>query len=168
MIIIENDNNNNDNSNNDDNDNTSDNDENNDNDDIDNDDKLPVDFPHKWPIMLSFDVTFVESKNNSLVSSDLRRNVPNVTSLWCDIFIMPHCHICIVKSRYEYISSYMSICIKKCVRCNWLWCFGNTAIQSTVVSPHKWPVILRLDAFFVVSWANFWNNSDVLFGICFH
>ena len=90
MIIIVNNNNNNnwndnnDNSNNDDNDIRSDNDENN-----DNDDKLPVDFPHKWPIMLSFDVTFVESKNNSLVSGDLRPNVANVTSLWCDINATP-------------------------------------------------------------------------------
>ena len=36
--------------------------------------KIPVDSPHKRPIMLSFDVTFVESKSNSRVSGDLRRN----------------------------------------------------------------------------------------------
>ena len=30
-----------------------------------NDDDLPVDSPHKGAIMLSFDVTFVESKNTS-------------------------------------------------------------------------------------------------------
>ena len=45
MIIIEN--------------NDSDDDESNDNGD---NDKLPADSPHKGPIMLSFDVTFVESK----------------------------------------------------------------------------------------------------------
>ena len=43
----------------------------------------------------------------------------------------------------------MSICIPNCVRCNWVWCFGNTAIQ--LQSPHKRPLILRLDVFFVVS-----------------
>ena len=45
--------------NDDDNNNTSDNDENNDNDD---NHKIPVDSPHKGPIMPSFDVTFIESK----------------------------------------------------------------------------------------------------------
>ena len=80
MMITENDNNDSDdNSDNDDkNDNTSDDDENNDNDD---NNKIPVDSPHKGPIMLSFDVTFIESKNNSQVSSDLKRHVPHVTSL---------------------------------------------------------------------------------------
>ena len=67
MIIIENgnntsDHNDNDDDNNNNNNNNSDNDENNDN---DNNNKLPVDSPHKGPIMLSFDVTFIESKNNS-------------------------------------------------------------------------------------------------------
>ena len=71
-----NDSNNDDNSNNNDND---DKDNNNDNNDDDN--MIPVDSPHKGPIMLSFDVTFVESKNNSRVSGDLRRHVPHVTSL---------------------------------------------------------------------------------------
>ena len=87
MMIIEDDNN----SDNDDKDN------NNDNNDDNN--KIPVDSPHKGPIMLSFGVTFVESKNNSRVSGDLRRNVLHVTSLWCDIFTQ-HRHICIVSS-YE-------------------------------------------------------------------
>ena len=70
MTIIENnDNNDSDNTtdNDDKNNNTSDNDENNDNDD---DNKIPVDSPHTGPIMLSFDVTFVESKNNSRVSGE--------------------------------------------------------------------------------------------------
>ena len=79
-MINENDNNNSDNySDNDDNNNNdiSDNDENIDNNDgngnninnnSNNNDKLPVDSPHKGLIMLSFDVTFVESKNNSRVS----------------------------------------------------------------------------------------------------
>ena len=94
-MIIENDNN--DNYNNSDND---DKDNNNDNNDDDN--KIPMDSPHKGPIMLNFDVTFVESKNNSRVSGDLRRLVPHrgVTSLWCDIFTQ-HRHICIVVSSYE-------------------------------------------------------------------
>ena len=39
----------------------------------------------------------------------------------------------------------MSICIQNSVRCNWLWCFGNTAIQSAVDFPHKRPLILHLD-----------------------
>ena len=58
MMIIENDNNDSDNNsdNDDENKNTSDDDENNDN------DKIPVDSPHKGPMMLSFDVTFIESK----------------------------------------------------------------------------------------------------------
>ena len=59
MIVIEN---NNDNNSDDDN---SDDDENNDNNDDSNDNKLPADSPHKGPTMLSFDVTFVESKNKS-------------------------------------------------------------------------------------------------------
>ena len=80
MMIIEN-YNSDDNSDNDGNNNNSDNYENN-----DNDGKLSVVSPHKGPIMLSFDVTFVESKNNCRVSGDLRRHVPHVTSLWCDIF----------------------------------------------------------------------------------
>ena len=90
-MIIENDNNDN-NSDKDDKDNNNDNN--------DDNDKIPVDYPYKRPIMLSFDVTFVESKNNSWVSGDLRRHVPHVTSLWCDIFTQ-HRHICIVVSIYE-------------------------------------------------------------------
>ena len=74
MMIIENDNNDNDNTCNSDKDNTG-------NDNNDDNNKIPVDSPHKGPIMLSFDVTFVESKNNSRVSGDLRRHVPHVTSL---------------------------------------------------------------------------------------
>ena len=91
MLIIENDNN--------DSDNNSDNDDN-DNDNNDDNYKIPVDSPHKGPIMLSFDVTFVESKNNSRVSGDLRHHVPHITSLRCDIFTQ-HRHICIVVSSYE-------------------------------------------------------------------
>ena len=87
--------------------------------------------------------------NNSRVSGDLRRHVPHVTSLWCDIF-MQHRHISIVESSYNWISWYMSICIQNCVRCNWLWCFGNTAIQSAVDSPHKRPLILCPGVFFAV------------------
>ena len=71
MMIIENDNN--------DSDNNSDNDDKDNNNDDNN--KIPVDSPHKGPIMLRFDVTFVESKNNSRVSGDLRRHVSHVTSL---------------------------------------------------------------------------------------
>ena len=139
--------------------NDSDNDENNDNDDNNkNDNKLPMGPPHKGPIILSFDVTIVESKNNSRVFGDLRCHVPHVTSLWCDIFTQ-HRHICIVESSYEWNSSYMSICIQNCVRCNWLWCFGNPAMQSAMDSPHKRPLILHLDVCFV--WANLWNNSRV-------
>ena len=79
-MIIENDNN--------DSDNNSDNNDNN------NDyNKIPVDSPPKGPIILSFDVNFVESKKNSRVSGDLRRHVPHVTSLWCDIF-NEFVHIC--------------------------------------------------------------------------
>ena len=61
MMIIENDDNDSDNdSDNDDkNNNNSNNDENNDHGD---NNKIPVDSPHKGRIMLSFDVTFVESK----------------------------------------------------------------------------------------------------------
>ena len=80
MMIIDNDNNS-DNDDNNDND-TSDDEENDDNDNNDIDKKLPVDSPQKGPIMLSFDVTFVKSENNSRVSCDLRRHVPHVTSLW--------------------------------------------------------------------------------------
>ena len=76
------------------------NDDNNDNNSNNNNDDLPVDSPHKGAIMLSFDVTFVESENNSRVSGDLRRHAPHVSSLWCDIF-MQHRHICIFESSYE-------------------------------------------------------------------
>ena len=80
----------------------SENDENNDNDynDNNNNNKWPVDSPHKGAIILSFNVTFVESKNNSRVSGDLRCPVPHVTSLWCYIFTQHH-HICNVESSYE-------------------------------------------------------------------
>ena len=44
----------------------------------DNNNKVPTDSPHKGPIMLSFDATFVECENNSRVSSDLRRHVPHI------------------------------------------------------------------------------------------
>ena len=99
MKIIENDNDNSDKDNNSDNDENNDNNNDNNNDD-DDDNNLPVDSPHKVPIMLSFDVTFVEFKNNSRVSGDLRRHVPHVTSLWCDIFTQ-HRHICIAEISYE-------------------------------------------------------------------
>ena len=144
-MIIENENNN-----------DSDDDENNDNGD---DNKLPADSPHKRQMMLSFDVTFVESENNSRVSGDTRHHVPHLTSLWCDIFT-PHPHICIVESSYESNSSYVSLCIPNCVRGNWLWCFGNTAIRS-VDFPHKRPLILHLDVSLLLAWANLWNNSRV-------
>ena len=64
------------------------NDDNNDNNsNNDNDDDLPVDSPHKGAIMLSFDVTFVESKNNSRVSET---PCPShiITMMWC-IFAAP-------------------------------------------------------------------------------
>ena len=84
-----------------DSDNNSDNDDkDNNNDNNDDYNKIQVDSPHKGPIMLSFDVTFVQSKNNRRVSGDLRRHVPHVTSLWCDIFTQ-HRHICIFVSSYE-------------------------------------------------------------------
>ena len=57
--------------------------------------------------------------------------------------------------------SYMSICVQNCVRCNWLWCFGNTAIQPALDSPHKRPLSLRLNIFFVVSMANIWNYNRI-------
>ena len=69
MILIENYNDNNCDNEDNNNNNTSDNDENNENDDNDNNNNnnnnnnnLPLDSRHKGPIMLSFDVTFVESK----------------------------------------------------------------------------------------------------------
>ena len=95
----------NDDDNNDD-DNNSDNHENNDDDNNDHnnndndDNKLPVDSLHKRSIMLRFDVTCVESENNSRVSGNLGRHVAHVTSLWCDIFTQ-HRHICIVEISYE-------------------------------------------------------------------
>ena len=144
MMVIENDNN--------DSDNNGDNDENSDNDD---NNKIPVDSPHKGPIMLSFNVTFVESKNNSRVSGDLRRHVSHVTSLWCD-------------SSYESISSYMSVCIQNCVRCNWLWCFGNTGIQSAVDSPHKISLILCLETFETTVNFLVLKHHHVLFRLYFH
>ena len=93
MMIIENDNN--------DSDNNSDNDDKYNNSEYNNDNnKITVDSPHKGPIMLRFDVTFVESKNNSRVSGDLRHHILHVTSLWCDIFTQ-HPPICIAVSSYE-------------------------------------------------------------------
>ena len=55
----------------------------------------------------------------------------------------------------------MSICVKNCVQCNWLWCFGNTVIQSAVDSPHKKPLILRLDVFYVVSLSKRFKQQSV-------
>ena len=98
MITTENDtNNSDDNSDYDDNNNNdSDNDENHyDDDNYDN--KLPVDSLNKGPIILSFDVTFIESKNNSRVPGDLRCHVLNVTVMW-------------------YI--YATLFIRNCARCN--------------------------------------------------
>ena len=84
-MIIENDNNDSDNnSDHDDKDNNNDN------------NKIPVDSPHNGPIMLSFDVTFVESKNNGRVSGDLRRHVPHV-----DVIYLRNTVICIIVSSYE-------------------------------------------------------------------
>ena len=66
MKIIENDNKDSDNSsdNDDKNNNASDNYVNNDN------DKIPVNSPHKGPIMLNFDVTFVESSFQSYLTDE--------------------------------------------------------------------------------------------------
>ena len=55
----------------------------------------------------------------------------------------------------------MSICIQNCVRCNWLWCFGNTAIQSAVDSPHKRPLILCLGVFSVVSLSKLLKQQSI-------
>ena len=95
-MIIKNANNNSDSDN--DNNNNSDNCENNDNDDNDNN-QLPVDSPHKGPIKLNFDFTFVRTENNSRVSDDF--HMPHVTSLWCDIFTQHRHHVCIVESSHE-------------------------------------------------------------------
>ena len=137
---------------------------------------IPVDSPHKGLIMLGYDVTVVESKNNSRVSGDLRRHVPHWTSLWCDIFTQ-HRPICIVVSSYESISSYMSICIQNCVRRNWLWCL------VTQQSNQRWILLTKDNWFFALMFslllacANFWSNSrfagvekrhHVFFRIHFH
>ena len=55
----------------------------------------------------------------------------------------------------------MSICIQNCVRCNWLWCFGNTAIQLAVDSPHKKPLNQCLDVFFVVSLSKLLKQQSI-------
>ena len=89
-MIIENDNN--------DCDNNSENDDKG-NSDNNDDDKIPVDSPYKGPIMLNFDVSFVESKNSSRVYGDLRRHVPHVASLWRDIFTQ-HRHTCCCKQLW--------------------------------------------------------------------
>ena len=85
MSMIENDknnsdddNNNNDNSDNDDNTSNDNSDSDGNNDDDNHNSMLPVDSPHKGRIMLNFDVTFVESKNISRVSGDLRRQVTSL------------------------------------------------------------------------------------------
>ena len=129
-------------------------DENNDNDN--DDDKLPVDSPHKGPIMLSFDVTLVVSKNNSWFYGDLRRHVPQVTSLWCDVFTQ-HRHICIIISSNEQISSHISIFIQNCVRCNWLWWQQS---NQRCIPLLKKQLILRLGVFFVVRLGNFWKEQS--------
>ena len=36
------------------------------------------------------------------------------------------------------------------LRCNWLWWFGDTSVQSPVDSPHEGPVNPSFDAFFAV------------------
>ena len=92
-------------------DNDSDNDDKDNNNDNNHNDKIPVDSPHTGPIMLSFDVTFVESKNNSRVSGGLRRHVPHVTSLRYDIF-MQHRHICkqLWINWFKYVHLYSKLC----------------------------------------------------------
>ena len=55
----------------------------------------------------------------------------------------------------------MSICIRNCVRCNWLWCFGNTEIQSAVDSPHKRPLILCLGVLFGVSLSKLLKQQSI-------
>ena len=107
MMIIENDNN--------DNDNNSDNDDkDNDSDNNDDNDKIPVDSPHKGPIMLSFDVTFVESKNNSRVSGNLRHHVPHVASLWWDIIYATPSYLYCCKQLwinwFIYVHLYSKLC----------------------------------------------------------
>ena len=67
--------------------NNSNNDENNDNDNCDNNNddinnKFPVDSPHKGPIMLSFDVTFGEYKNNNFRWFETPCPSCNVTVMW--------------------------------------------------------------------------------------
>ena len=59
----------------------------------------------------------------------------------------------------------MSSCIQHCVRCNWLWRFGNTAVQSAMDSPPQktyvsWPEYLQKSGI-VHSWRNkYWQNTD--------
>ena len=50
---------------------------------------------------------------------------------------------------------------QNCVRCNRLWCFGNTEIQSVVDSPHKRPLNLCLDVFFVVSLSKLLKQQSI-------
>ena len=61
----------------------------------------------------------------------------------------------------ELVHKLVSICIQNCVRCNWLWCFGNTEIQSPVDSPHKRPLIMCLAVFFVVNLSTLLKQQSI-------
>ena len=74
----------------------------------------------------------------------------SLTQRHCDVIYL--CNTVISVLLKAVMNKLVHICpsvFKFCVRCNWLWCFGNTAIQSQ--SPHKTPLILCLTVFFVVS-----------------
>ena len=164
MKIIENDNNDSDNNSaNDDKDNNND------------DNYIPVDSPLKGPIILCFDATFVESKNKSSFRwFETRCPSHDVTVMW-DIYATPSYLYCCKQlwiNCFIYVHLYSKLC-----KMQLAVSFGNTAIQSAADSPHKRPINLCLDVFFVVSlnkllkqqsicWC--WKKNHVLFRIYFH
>ena len=73
-----------------------------------------MDSPHKGPIMLSFDVTFVYSKTT--LEFPVIWDAMSFTQRHCDVIFTQHRHICIVKWKQFWIKSskYVHLYSKLC------------------------------------------------------
>ena len=101
---------------------------------------LSMDSPHKGPILLSFDVSFVVSLKVVEQQSSCR---------WFET-PWPSCNVTIMWYIYA-TPLYCWEQLKINCDCDWLWYLGNTANQSPVNSPQKRQLTLSFDGFFVVS-----------------
>ena len=108
-----------------------------------------MDSPHKGPIMLSFDVTFVESKNKSSFRwFETPCPSHNVTVMWY-IYATPSYLYCCKQlwiNWFIYVHLYSKLC--KMQLAVMFWQHSNPISGG---SHHKRPLNLCLDVFFVVS-----------------